>query len=66
LVPADHGQGARMDRIIRIAMVIVEMVIDDDDGAVIIAERAPAHVIIVVIPVDPGRSPVGPRDPIPA
>jgi hypothetical protein len=62
----DHGQGTGVDRIIRVAVAVIEMVIDDDDRAVIIAEGAPAHVIMIIIPVDPGRAPVGPRDPIPA
>jgi hypothetical protein len=62
----DHGQGTGVDRIIRIAVVVIEMVIDDDDRTVIVAKGAPAHVIMIPIPVHPGRAPVGPRDPIPA
>lgn len=66
LVPADHGQGAGVDRIIRVTVAVVEMVVNDDDRAVIVAEGAPPYVIIVRIPADPGRAPVDPRDPIPA
>jgi len=66
LVPVDHGQGTGVDGIIRVVKAVVEMVIDDDDRPVVIAEGAPAHEIMVVIPVDPGRAPVDPRDPIPA
>ena len=66
LVPVNHGQGTGIDRIIRVAVAVVEMVTDEDAGAVIVAEGAPAHVITVGIPVHPGRAPVAPRDPIPA
>jgi hypothetical protein len=62
----DHGQGAGVDRIIRIAVAVVEMVTDEDAGAVIVAEGAPAYIVTVPIPVDPSRAPMGPRDPIPA
>jgi hypothetical protein len=47
-------------------MPVVEIVVDDDDGPVVPAERAPADITLVVPPVDPGGAPVMMGDPVPA
>jgi hypothetical protein len=66
LIAADDGHGPVMRRVIAVVSAIIEVVVDEKDGPVIPAERAPADVIVVPPPVDPGRAPVIVGDPIPA
>jgi hypothetical protein len=47
-------------------MPVVEIVVDDDDGPVVPAERTPADIVLVVPPVNPGGAPVVVGDPVPA
>jgi hypothetical protein len=48
-----------------IVMTVVKMIVDEQDRPVVPAEGAPADVIVVPPPMDPGRAPLMPGDPVP-
>ena len=52
--------------IIRAVVTVIEVVVEDDHGPVVPAQRTPADIIISRVPVDPRGSPVGLRNPVPA
>lgn len=66
LIPAYDCQGAGVRRIIIMVITIVEIVIEDDDGPVMPAQRAPAVIIVSPVPMHPGRTPGVVRNPVPA
>jgi hypothetical protein len=66
LILVDNGQGSRVSRIIPVRVAPVKVVVDDDNRAVVIAHRTPADVVISMIPMHPGWTPVSGGDPIPA
>jgi hypothetical protein len=47
-------------------IAVVKIVIDDNNRMVVPAERAPAEIIISMIPVDPSRAPMIGWNPVPA
>ncbi len=55
-----------MKGIVLIVIPPVEVIVDDDHRAVIVAQGAPANIVISVIPVNPGWSPVSGGNPIPS
>jgi hypothetical protein len=62
----DNGPGPGIGGIMGPMVAVIKIVIDDDDGTVVPAERTPADIIISIIPMDPGRSPMIGGDPVPA
>ncbi len=69
LVPADDGHrpGVIPVAVPSAVMPSVEMVVNDDDRVIPIAEGAPADVIVMIVPVNPSRPPrpAMHRNPIP-
>jgi hypothetical protein len=49
-----------------VVVTVVKVIVDEQDRPVIPAEGAPADVVVVPPPVNPGRAPVMPGDPVPA
>ena len=66
LVPVHDSQRPGPARIMGAVVMVIEVVVEDDHGPVIPAQRTPADIIIPRVPVDPGGSPVGLRNPVPA
>lgn len=66
LVLVDNSQSPGTGGVVGPIIAVVKIVVDDYNRAVIPAERAPADVIISMIPVDPSRSPMIGGDPVPA
>jgi hypothetical protein len=62
----DNGQGPGIGRIMTPMIAVVKIVVPDDDGMVVPAERTPADMIISMIPMNPGRPPMIGGDPVPA
>lgn len=62
----DNGPGPGIARIMIPVIAVIKIVVYDDDGTVVPTERAPTDMIISMVPVDPGRSPVIRGDPVPA
>jgi len=63
---ADNSPGPGIGRIMTPMIAVVKIIVMDDDGTVVPAERTPADMIISMIPLDPGRSPMIGGDPVPA
>ncbi len=63
---ADNSPGPGIRRIMIPMIAVVKIIVMDDDGTVVPAERAPADMIISMIPVNPSRSPMIGGDPVPA
>lgn len=61
----DDSQGPRSSGIIRPMVAIIKIIVDDDDRAVVPAERTPADIIVAPIPVNPSRTPMTVGNPIP-
>jgi hypothetical protein len=66
LAPVDNGQSPGSGGVMGPIVAVVKIVVDDDNRAVVPAERAPTDVIIAIVPVNPGRSPMIGGDPVPA
>ena len=66
LVSLDHDQGSGVDRIISLIISFINIIIDHHHRPVVVAQRAPANIVSVIIPADPGWPPVNRRDPVPA
>jgi hypothetical protein len=66
LVFADNGQGPGVGGVMGPIIPVVKIIVGEDHGTVIPAQRAPADIIIVVIPVDPTGPPVISGNPVPA
>jgi hypothetical protein len=54
-----------MKRIVLIVRTPIEVVVDDDHWAIIVAQRTPADIVMPAIPVDPSWPPVPCGYPIP-
>jgi hypothetical protein len=52
--------------IIVTAVVVIEIIVDDHNGPVVIAQRAPSPIIIAPPPTHPGRAPVPGGHPVPS
>jgi hypothetical protein len=65
LVSVDDRQGMGVTGVIVSVVAIIEVIVPDNTGVVVPAERAPAAVVIAPVPVHPGRTPVILGDPIP-
>jgi len=65
LIPADHRQSPRMGGVITVPVAVIKPVVHDDHGMVGVAEWTPAHIIVIPVPVNPGRAPVDPGNPVP-
>jgi hypothetical protein len=61
----DNSQGPRGARIIRSLIPVIKIIVDDNNRAVVPAERTPADIIMAGVPVNPRRSPMAVRNPIP-
>jgi hypothetical protein len=55
-----------MGRIIAAVVMSVKIVVDDDHRISVITQRAPAHIIVPPVPMNPGRAPNAMRYPVPA
>jgi hypothetical protein len=66
LISAHDGQGAVASRGIESRITVIKMVVDDDDRTIVPAERAPADIVISIIPMHPGRAPGAVGNPVPA
>jgi hypothetical protein len=66
LVFADNSQSPGFGGVMGPIIAIVKIVVDDNNRMVVPAKRAPADIIIAMIPVDPARSPMIGGNPVPA
>jgi len=66
LIPVNDRKGMGAAGVMSAVISIVEVIVDEDTGVVIPAERAPAAVILTPIPMHPGRAPGIMGDPVPA
>jgi hypothetical protein len=57
LVPVDDDQASRVAGEIIAVVAVIEMVVEDDGRTVIVAQSAPAVVVISMVPMNPGRAP---------
>jgi hypothetical protein len=66
LVSADDRHGPVVAGKVAVAVPVIEVIVDDDYGPVVPAQRAPADIIVVPPPVNPSGPPDIVGDPIPA
>jgi len=66
LVLVDDRHRVRSTRIVTSVVAIVKVIVDENAGVVIPAERTPAAVVIAPVPIYPGRTPGLMRNPVPA
>ena len=68
LIAVDHSHGPGPVRVIPIRIPVVESPAEEDAWIIVVAQRGPADIRSVPIPMDPGRPPAPGRvrDPIPA
>lgn len=66
LRPVDDGQSPGVDGISPAVIPAVEVVVNDDDRVVVVAQGRPGHVMGIPVPVDPGRTPIPGGNPVPS
>jgi hypothetical protein len=57
LVSVDDDQAPRIAGEIIAVVAVMEIVVDEDGRTVVVAQSAPAEVVISMIPMNPGRAP---------
>jgi hypothetical protein len=66
LASADNSQSPGSGWVMSPIVAVVKIIVDNNHGPVVPAEGAPADIIIAIVPMNPGRSPMIGGDPVPA
>jgi hypothetical protein len=66
LASADNSQSPGSSWVMSPIVAVVKIIVDNDHRPVVPAERAPADIIIAIVPVHPSRSPMIGGNPVPA